>query len=61
MRLLPIYWLMITAPPEDKAVNRKISTVLKELTSETPETSASLAKLTVNVSAMPTNISKTVQ
>ena len=39
-----------------KAVNRKMRTVLKEVTSDTPETSASLEKLTTKVSAMPTNI-----
>ena len=48
----------MTAPPEDSAVNKKISTVLNDVTSDTPETSASLEKLTTNVSAMPTNISK---
>lgn len=56
--LLPMYWLMITAPPEDSAVNRKISTVLKEVTSDTPDTSASLEKLTTKVSAIPTNIKR---
>lgn len=44
------------APPEERAVNRKMRTVLKEVTSDTPETSASLEKLTTKVSAMPTNI-----
>ena len=56
--LLPMYWLIITAPPDDSAVNRNISTVLNDVTSETPETSASLEKLTTKVSAIPTNISK---
>ena len=56
--LLPRYWLMITAPPEDRAVKRKTSTVLKELTRDTPDTSASQAKLTTKVSAMPTSISR---
>lgn len=56
--LLPMYWLMITAPPEDSAVNRKISTVLKEVTSDTPDTSASLEKLTTKVSAIPTSIKR---
>ena len=49
---------MMTAPPEESAVNRKISTVLNDVTSDTPETSASLEKLTTKVSAMPTNISR---
>ena len=47
---------MMTAPPEDRAVNRKTSTVLKALTRDTPDTSASLEKLTTKVSAMPTSI-----
>lgn len=38
---LPMYWLMMTAPPEARAVKRKMSTVLKELTRETPDTAAS--------------------
>ena len=38
------------------AVNKKISTVLNDVTSDTPDTSASPEKLTTNVSAMPTNI-----
>ena len=49
---------MITAPPDDNAVNRKIRTVLKDVTNETPDTSASLEKLTTNVSAIPTNIKR---
>lgn len=53
--LLPMYWLM-TAPPVVSTVNRKMRTVLNIVTSDTPETSASLEKLTVKVSAIPTNI-----
>lgn len=50
-----MYWLM-TAPPVVSTVNRKMRTVLNKVTSDTPETSASLEKLTVKVSAIPTNI-----
>ena len=56
--MLPMYWLMMTAPPEDSAVNRKIRTVLNDVTNDTPETSVSPEKLTTNVSAMPTNIKR---
>lgn len=48
----------MTAPPDDNAVKRKIRTVLNDVTSETPETSASLEKLTTKVSAIPTNIKR---
>ena len=54
--LFPMYWLIITAPPDESAVNKKINTVLNDVTNETPETSASLEKLTTNVSAMPETV-----
>ena len=38
--------LIITAPPDDIAVNKKINTVLNDVTNDTPEMSASLEKLT---------------
>ena len=38
---LPMYWLMTTAPPEARAVNRLMKMVLKALTSDTPDTAAS--------------------
>lgn len=58
LSLLPIYWLIMTAPPDARAEKRKIITVLKELTSDTPETAESPTKLTTNVSAIPTSSSK---
>ena len=47
---------MITAPPAERAEKRFIKTVLKEFTSETPETASSLTKLTVKISAIPTSM-----
>ena len=54
--LRPIYWLMTTAPPDAKAVNKYMNTVLNELTRETPDTALSPTKLTINVSTIPTNM-----
>lgn len=48
----------MSAPPDESAVNRKIKIVLNELTNETPETLASLEKLTTKVSAIFTNINR---
>ena len=47
---------MTTAPPDAKAVNKYINTVLNELTRETPDTALSPTKLTINVSTIPTNM-----
>ena len=41
--LLPMYWLTITAPPEARAVNRKMKKVFSMFTRDTPETAASPA------------------
>lgn len=41
--LLPIYWLTTTAPPEARAVNRKMKKVFSMFTRETPDTAASPA------------------
>lgn len=47
---------MITAPPVASAVKRYMNIVLKEFTRDTPDTADSPAKLTINVSAIPTII-----
>ena len=54
MFLLPRYWLHTTAPPVARADNIWISRLLILSTSATPETAASPAIDTMNVSTKPT-------
>ena len=56
--LPPVCWLIMIAPPEESAINRKINTVLPNVTGDTPDISASLEKLTTNTPAMSINMSK---
>ena len=52
--LAPINWLIITAPPVASAASKDISTLFTISTSDTPDTAASPAKLTITVSDIPT-------
>ena len=49
-----MYWLITTAPPDARAVNRFINIVLKTFTREPPETAVSPAKPTIKTSEIPT-------